>query len=223
MLHTTQQTSPHIAATKVRSRFIRAVAISFCFFHIVSLTLIGSLAAYAQTNTGSIRGFVVDETQAVIQDVTVTALDESRGVAQEAVATDSGGFVFSHLAPGTYTLRFEASNFASLTVEGFEVRVGEVSAFSPQLEIATTETQVVVAAEFARLAIEPERVQQSVHIDSVRIQNLPINRRDYLDLALLTPGVVNTNHIANATDRRIAPHPPLDSASVGATDEATRS
>ena len=207
MLHTTQQTSPHIAATKVRSRFIRAVAISFCFFHIVSLTLIGSLAAYAQTNTGSIRGFVVDETQAVIQDVTVTALDESRGVAQEAVATDSGGFVFSHLAPGTYTLRFEASNFASLTVEGFEVRVGEVSAFSPQFEIATTETQVVVAAEFARLAIEPERVQQSVHIDSVRIQNLPINRRDYLDLALLTPGVVNTNHIANATDRRIAPTP----------------
>ena len=67
MLHTTQQTSPYIAATKVRSRFIRAVAISFCFFHIVSLTLIGSLAAYAQTNTGSIRGFVVDETQAVIQ------------------------------------------------------------------------------------------------------------------------------------------------------------
>ena len=61
MLHTTQQTSPYIAATKVRSRFIRAVAISFCFFHIVSLTLIGSLAASAQTNTGSILGFVVDE------------------------------------------------------------------------------------------------------------------------------------------------------------------
>ena len=50
-------------------------------------------------------------------------------------------------------------------------------------------------------------MQQSDHIDSVRIQNLPINRRDYLDLALLTPGVVNTNHLANAIDRRIAPTP----------------
>ena len=66
---------------------------------------------------------------------------------------------------------------------------------------------MVVSAESARPAIEPERVQQSDHIDSVRIQNLPINRRDYLGLALLTPGVVNTNHIANAIDRRIAPTP----------------
>ena len=169
--------------------------------------LMGSLAVYAQTNTGSIRGFVYDETGAVIRDVAVTALDESRGVAREAVTTDLGGFIFSHLAPGMYTLSFEAANFATLTVEGFEVRVGEISTFSPQLEVAATETRVVVSAASARSAIEPARVQQSDHIDSVRIQNLPINRRDYLDLALLTPGVVNTNHVANAIDRRITPTP----------------
>ena len=222
MLHTSPHTARCHATVKVRSRFIRAVAIWVRFFSIVSLMLMGSLAVYAQTNTGGIRGFVYDGTQAVIREATVTALDESRGVAQAAVATDSGGFVFSHLAPGMYTLRFEASNFAPLTVEGFEVRVGEISTFSPQLAVAATETRVVVAAS-ARPAIEPARVQQSDHIDSVRIENLPINRRDYLDLALLTPGVVNTNHIANAIDRRITPPPRRDSASVGATDGATRS
>ena len=206
MLHTSPHTARCHATVKVRSRFIRAVAIPFRFFSIVSLMLMGSLAVYAQTNTGSIRGFVYDGTQAVIREATVTALDESRGVAQAAVATDSGGFVFSHLSPGMYTLRFEASNFAPLTVEGFEVRVGEISTFSPQLEVAAAETRIVVAAS-ARPAIEPARVQQSDHIDSVRIENLPINRRDYLDLALLTPGVVNTNHIANAIDRRITPTP----------------
>ena len=193
------------------------------WFNIVSLAMIGSLALCAQTNTGSIRVFVYDETMAVIQDVTVIALDESRGVTREAVTSDIGGFVFSHLAPGMYTLSFEALNFAPLTVEEFEVRVGEISTFSPQLAVAATEDRVVVSAESARPAIEPERVQQSDHIDSVRIQNLPINRRDYLDLALLTPGVVNTNHIANAIDRRIAPRPPPGSASVGATGAATRS
>ena len=192
---------------KVRSRFIRAVAIWFRSFSIVSLTLMGSVAVDAQTNTGSIRGFVYDETRAVIRDVTVTAIDESRGVAQEAVPTDSGGFVLSHLVPGRYTLRFEAPNFATLTVEGFEVQVGGISTFSPQLAVAATETRVVVSAASTRPVIEPERVQQSDHIDSVRIQNLPINRRDYLGLALLTPGVVNTNHIANAIDRRILPTP----------------
>ena len=215
--------APYSAVIKVRSRFIRAVAIWFRSFSIVSLTLMGSLAVDAQTNTGSIRGFVYDETRAVIRAVTVTAIDESRGVAQEAVTTDSGGFVLSHLVPGRYTLRFEAPNFATLTVEGFEVRVGGISTFSPQLAVAATETRVVVSAASTRPAIEPERVQQSDHIDSVRIQNLPINRRDYLGLALLTPGVVNTHHVANAIDRRILPHPLRASASAGEAGAATRS
>ena len=109
------------------------------WFNIVSLAMIGSLALCAQTNTGSIRVLVYDETMAVIQDVTVTALDESRGVTREAVTSDIGEFVFSHLAPGMYTLSFEALNFAPLTVEGFEVRVGEISTVSPQLAVAATE------------------------------------------------------------------------------------
>ena len=192
---------------KVRFRFASAAAIPFRCISIALLMLMASQAMRAQTNTGSIRGFVYDETQAVIPDVTVTALDESRGVAQEAVTTESGGFVLSHLAPGMYTLRFEALNFTPLTVEGFEVQVGGISTFSPRLSVAATETQVVVAAASTRPAVEPGRVQQSDRIDSVRIQNLPINRRDYLSLALLTPGVVNTNHIANAIDRRILPTP----------------
>ena len=191
----------------MHSRFVSAMTTPLRFLRIASLTLMGSLALYSQTNTGSIRGFVYDETGAVIQDVTVTAVDESRGAARETATSDIGGFVFSHLTPGIYTLHFKAANFAPLTVEEFEVLVGEIATFSPQLAVAAPEYSVVVSAESARPAIAPERVQQSNHIDSVRIQNLPINRRDYLDLALLTPGVVNTNHIANAIDRRIAPTP----------------
>ena len=139
MLHTAPHSASYIAGTKVCSQFISAAAILFCCVSIASLMPMVSLAVYAQTNTGGIRGFVYDETPAVIQEATVTALDESRGVIQEAVVTDSGGFVFSHLAPGMYTLRFEAPNFTPLTVEGFEVRVGGISTFSPQLAVAATE------------------------------------------------------------------------------------
>ena len=212
MSHIAPHTAPCVASTTMRSRFIGGRATAFRFlgialFGLAALAPAGNLSVYAQTNTGSIRGSVTDATQAVILGATVTAIDESRGVEQQAVETGTGGFVFSHLVPGMYTLRFEAPNFAPLTVEGFEVRVGEVSTFSPALEVAATATQVVVSAVSTRLAIEPERVQQSDYIDSVRIQNLPINRRDYLDLALLTPGVVDTNHVANAIDRRITPTP----------------
>ena len=166
-----------------------------------------ALGALSQTNTGAIQGVVYDESMAVIQNVTVTAVDEARGSERSAQTTASGEFVFTHIVPGVYSLRFDAQNFAPMTVEGFEVLVGETAMISPSLAVAAAQDEVVVSVEGERTAIEPQRVHQSDHIDSVRIENLPINRRDYLDLALLTPGVVNTNYIANATDRRIAPTP----------------
>ncbi len=160
-----------------------------------------------QTNSGSIRGVVYDQTMAVIPDVTVTAIDEQRGVERETVSSRVGEYVFTLLEPGTYSLSFAAENFAPLTVEGFELLVGEASTFSPQLSLASADLEVVILADEARSAIEPERVQQSDHIDAVQIQNLPINRRDYLDLALLTPGVVDTNYVAEDRDFRIAATP----------------
>ena len=173
----------------------------------VVLRLVGGiaccLALYGQTDTGSISGFVVDETGAVIPGVSVSAVDESRGIQRVSETSDTGEFVFRYVDPGVYSLRFEASDFAPLAVDGLEVRVGETATVAPRLVVAAAEETVVVSGESARAAIEPHRVQQSDHIDSVRIQNLPINRRDYLSLGLLTPGVVDTSYVANATDRRI--------------------
>ena len=86
-------------------------------------------------------------------------------------------------------MRFEVENFAPYLLEEFEVRIGETESFSPQLELATAEEYIVISAESSQSSLEPDRTQQSDRIDSVSIQNLPINRRNYLDLALLTPGV----------------------------------
>ncbi len=144
---------------------------------------------------------------AVIPDVSVTAIDESRGTERDTLTSGSGEFVFPFLEPGTYTVNFSMASFAPFTIEGLEVSVGETVVVAPQLAVAAADAAVIVSADAARSAIEPERVQQSDHIDSVRIENLPINRRDYLDLALLTPGVVDTNYVANSQDRRIIPTP----------------
>ena len=165
------------------------------------------LSALGQTNTGSIQGVVYDESMAVMPGVKVTASDLARGVERTVVTSGAGDYVLALLMPGEYLLLFEAESFAPLTVRGFEVLVGEAATFSPQLAVAATQAEIVISADAQRSVIEPERVAQSDHIDSVRIENLPINRRDYLDLALLTPGVVDTNYIANATDRRIPPTP----------------
>ena len=172
-----------------------------------ALSLPLCLVLEAQTNTGGIRGAVYDTTGGIIPGVEVTAIEITRGVERTATTSETGEFVFTYVEPGRYMVSFKAENFAPLNIEDLEVRVGETATLSAQLELGTALTEVVVAADAVRSAIEPERVHQSDHIDSVRIENLPINRRDYLDLALLTPGVVDSNYIANSTDRRILPTP----------------
>ncbi len=161
----------------------------------------------AQTNMGSLRGYVYDETGAVVPNAAVTATDRSRGAQRRAETTEFGEYFFSHLEPGLYDLRFEAENFAVLLIESFEVRIGETASLSPQLSVAAAAESIAVSAEAARPIIEPDKTQQSDHIDFISIRNLPINRRDYLDLALLTPGVVNTDYVVDDSDFRIAPTP----------------
>ena len=168
-----------------------------------SLVVACGAALFGQTDTGSISGIVYDQSGAVIPGVAVSAVDTDRGVRRESETSDAGEFVFQYVEPGMYSLMFDASEFSPLRVDGIEVRVGETATLAPQLALAAAEERVVVSSQSARSAIEPHRVQQADHIDSVRIQNLPINRRDYLSLALLTPGVVDTGYVANATDRRI--------------------
>ncbi len=178
-----------------------------CTLTFVTICCLPLPVAHAQIDTGSIRGTVYDETMAVIPDVSVTAVDEARGTERHTTSSAEGRFVFTFLEPGTYTLHFAVASFAPFVIEGLDVHVGETAVVSPELAVAAADATVVVSADAARSAIEPERVQQSDHIESVRIENLPINRRDYLDLALLTPGVVDTRYIANAQDRRIVPTP----------------
>ena len=168
----------------------------------------------AQIDTGSIRGIVYDQTMAVIPDVTVTAVDEQRGVERETVSSTVGEYTFTLLEPGTYTLSFAAENFAPLSVEGFELLVGEASTFSPQLSLAAADLEVVILADEARSAIEPERVQQADHIDAVRIQNLPITGRDYLDPALLSPAGGH-DYVAESRAFRSPRTPAVSWASVG--------
>ena len=173
----------------------------------VILVLVGVSLSGAQTKGGRIQGYVFDQTQAVIPAVTVTATDQERDVERKTVTSRLGEYVFSHLMPGLYTLRFEAEGFLPYVAENFEVRVGETAAFSPELTLGTATRSIVVSAVAERPAIDTHQTAQADHIDSVRIENLPINRRDYLDLALLTPGVVNTNDMVDDRDGRIAVTP----------------
>ncbi len=176
--------------------------------------------AAAQTNIGNIRGSVFDPTRAVVPDVTVTAVDQERGVERQTVSSALGEYVLGYLTPGLYTLRFEAAGFSPYVIENFEVRVGETAPFSPELTLGPATESIVVAATAARPVIDTNQTAQANHIDFVKIENLPINRRDYLDLALLIPGVFDTNHLVDDRDSRIAATPQSGLAIGGASSRS---
>ena len=179
-----------------------------CRLAVALMLVLTSVAVLeAQTDIGNIRGYVRDQTEAVIPGVAVTALDQARGVDRQTVSSATGEYVLGYLVPGLYTLRFEADGFAPYLIENLEVRVGETVPFSPELAVGAITADIVVAAANAYPVIDTHKTAQAEHIEFVAIENLPINRRDYLDLALLIPGVVDTNHMVDDRDSRISATP----------------
>lgn len=154
----------------------------------------------AQVNSGDVKGTVVDALGGLVAGVTVTASDPDRAIKRVTKTDSAGEYALPMLPPGVYRLRFEAAGFATKVVEGLEVRVGDHVVLHTEMAVSAIATEVDVVAEAS--VIEPQRTQQATTIESVRIRNLPINRRNYLDFALLTPSVVETNDMVDGTDYR---------------------
>jgi hypothetical protein len=159
----------------------------------------------AQISSGDIRGTVVDPSGAVIARATVTISDPDRGFTRSTQTDQAGTYSLPLLRPGLYRLRFEAPGFAVQVLERVEVRVGDTVVLNTPLSLLAVATEVTVDAEIP--VVEPGRTQQANTIESVRIRNLPINRRNYLDFALLAPGVFETNDLVDGTDFRVVQAP----------------
>lgn len=159
----------------------------------------------AQVSSGDLKGTVLDPAGGAIVKVSVTASDPEKGITRMAITDEEGQYRIPLLPPGTYNVRLEAAGFATKVLQGVEVRVGDTVVLRTPLEVGAVATELTVNAEAA--VIEYERSQQAATIDLRRIENLPINRRNYLDFALLTPGVTPTNDIVDGTDFRVVQTP----------------
>src|SRR5581483_11275349 len=117
--------------------------------------------------------------------------------AKFAASTDAAGnYIFLQLLPSTYELKVEAANFAPGRTR-IELTVGQQANIPIKLGAGKVEASVDIVA--GSEVVETERTQQSSVVESRQIQNLPISRRNYLDYALLTPGVTDSDNIADAS------------------------
>ena len=172
----------------------------------ILVTVAGRVSALAQASgsTAELRGQVTDRADAVIPNATVTLTDAAKGTSRTATTDGEGNYIFLGLLPSGYELKVEASGFAPSSTR-LELTVGQQANIPIKLGAGTLEVRVDVVA--GSEVVETSRTQQSSVIDDRQITNLPINRRTYLDYALLTPGVNDSDNIADASDFRVAQTP----------------
>jgi hypothetical protein len=143
--------------------------------------------AYAQVSTGSIAGQITDQSRAAVPGASVTLTNEGTGVERSVLTDGSGNYVFPLVAPGKYRLRATASGFRTYEVSGLEVQVTQAVTHNIQLEVGDTATKLEVVATAPVLEQRNAEVGQVISQDEV--VGLPLNGRNFLDLAKLVPGV----------------------------------
>ncbi|MEO6589813.1 MAG: TonB-dependent receptor, partial [Pyrinomonadaceae bacterium] len=162
-----------------------------------------TIFAQASSSTAELRGQVTDTTDAAIPNATVTLTDVSRGTTRTAVTNENGEYIFLVVPPSDYDLKIEAAggNFAANT-QRLTLTIGQQANIPVQLTAAGVAVNVDIVANSE--VVETDRTQQSSVIDSRQVENLPLSRRNFLDLALLTPGVNDSDNIADLSDFRVA-------------------
>jgi outer membrane receptor protein involved in Fe transport len=159
-------------------------------------------SAHAQSVNGSIQGTVVDQSGAVLPGVTVTVTNSSTAATRSMVTDETGTFRAELLPVGTYDVSAELSGFTAPKATSVTVTVGATLTLRVEMRVAGVAENVTVTA--AVPVIETTRSQVSTTVGEAAIQNLPVNGRNFIDFALLTPGVtrdVRTGDISFAGQR----------------------
>ncbi len=170
--------------------------------------LVGTRAARAQGvgSSGNITGTVTDPSGGVMPKSDggcrgSRARNQIHSGHARAVVT----YRLTGLPPATYTLTARMSGFQTEVLKGVVVNVGETTIADIHLSIASSATQVEVNAEPP--VVETERGSQANTLTEQYIEDLPINRRDYLTFTLLMPGVSDSTRLADDQDFRVKQTP----------------
>ena len=151
------------------------------------VTVVGP-SAYGQATTaaGTIQGTITDPTGAVVPSTTITITNKLTGAVVNVLTNGTGYYSSGPLVPGTYVVSVNRTGFASLQATE-TVQIGNVTNGNLTLTVGNTTTQVEVQASDVRVDTQQSEVQGV--LTTQQIENLPINGRNFLDLAQLEPGV----------------------------------
>jgi carboxypeptidase family protein len=155
---------------------------------LVTMLLCCATVLLGQTtvSTGSIVGAVTDPSGAVVSGAKVAITNLATGQVLEVTTNSSGAYNSGALAPSQYKVQVLAKGFKSV-VQTVTVLVGNTANISPKLELGQESTTIEVQG--SELLVNTSQSEVQGVLSSAQIENLPVNGRNFLDLAQLEPGV----------------------------------
>ena len=146
-----------------------------------------TVASFGQT-TASIKGMVTDATGAAIVGAKVTVKNMNTGLERTTQTNSAGDYEVPALPPGQYSVRIESKGFETQQANGVTIQVSQNTIQNFGLKVASSSE--VVTVEATAPVIEATTMTVGQTIDQRTVQELPLNGRHFVDLALLIPGTV---------------------------------
>ena len=149
------------------------------------------LMAQSSRVSGELAGTVRDSSGAIVPQANIVVTNTDTNQQRTGLTDESGGFRISQLPDGSYSIRVHRDGFADASYSSVGIAVGSIAQLDIRLQPASATQQVTVSASGSTL--EPEQTSIATMIDKERIEESPVQSRNFLNFILLAPGVAASN------------------------------
>ena len=146
----------------------------------------------AQSNAADLQGVVRDPKGAVVPGASVTVRNTATNSSRDAMTDDDGFYKIVNLSPGEYEVTVKAQGYKNAVVTSVKITVGQTANQDVPLEVGDVTATVNVTSVSPNM-VETTATSVNATVDQQRIENLPINERNYLSFALTTSTVSRDN------------------------------
>lgn len=158
---------------------------------LVILAACACAAAYAQIDRAELNGSVTDSTGATIPGVQVTVTQEGTNAIRTVITDAHGEFVASSLPVGRFDLLFSKASFEDLRVSGVDLHAGDVRTVNGRMSVGSVNQTISVEGEMGGAQLDKSDATFGGTIQTVQVQELPLNGRNIATLELLAPGAID--------------------------------